>query len=90
MPLLLGVAHCCIYPAIHCVVPYAIHMSVRDDLETVASYQRNLPNTRGEAIEAARAEGVTWREIAGLLDMTENGAHKAYNTWKSSNGEHNE
>lgn len=72
----------CVCTAVHRVRPYTIGVSVRDDLETVAAYQRNLPSVRGEAIDAARAEGVTWREIAALLGMTENGAHKAHAAWK--------
>lgn len=59
-------------------------MSAREDLEEVASYQRNLPSVRGEAIKAARAEKVTWREIASILGMTENGVHKAYIKWKTA------
>jgi DNA-directed RNA polymerase specialized sigma24 family protein len=58
-------------------------MSAKDDLEMVANYYRNLPDVRGEAIEAARAEGVKWREIAAILEMTENGVHKAYQTYQA-------
>ena len=69
------------YTALHRVREYSTGMSVRDDLTTVATYMRNLPDVRGEAIDAARREGVTWREIAALLGMTENGVHKAHAAW---------
>lgn len=51
---------------------------IRDDLETVAAYQRNMPKVRAEAIDAARKAGMTWREIAQLLEMTEHGVMKAH------------
>lgn len=55
---------------------------IRDDLETVAAYQRNLPTVRAEAVQAARDAGLTWREIARILDMTEHGLIKAQRLYR--------
>ena len=52
-------------------------MTTREDLERIANHYRNLPGIRAEAITKARAEGMTWREIASLLEMTEHGVIKA-------------
>ena len=52
----------------------------------VANYQRNLPNTRAEAVAKAREEGITWREIASILDMTEHGVIKAQKKWEAERG----
>lgn len=56
-------------------------MTIREDLAAVAESQRNLPGQRGHMIHLAREQGLTWREIARILDMTENGVHKAYQAW---------
>lgn len=68
-----------------CVTVYHSCMDktrIKSDLEEIAAYQRNLPTVRAEAVAAARAAGMTWREIASILGMTEHGvikAHKAFN-----------
>jgi predicted transcriptional regulator len=49
----------------------------RKELEHIAARMRNLPTVRAEYVAKARAEGATWREIAGILGMTENGLIKA-------------
>lgn len=56
---------------------------IREDLETVAAYQRNLPTVRAEAVEAARTAGMTWREIADILGMTQHGLIKAQKAFRS-------
>lgn len=63
---------------------YTKSMTIKDDLERIANYQRNLPNVRAEAVDAARHEGMTWREIGGILNMTEHGLIKADKKWKDS------
>ena len=59
---------------------YSNYMTNRDnvihDLKTIAAYDYNAD--RGERIETARREKLTWREIAEHLNMTETGVHKAY------------
>lgn len=57
-------------------------MSIRSDLEALAKEQRTLPDRRGKAVAAARALGMTWREIAIILDMTEQGIIKADKAWR--------
>lgn len=56
---------------------YTVRMTIREDLEKIAAYQRNLPAVRAEAVAKAREEGMTWREIASILGMTEHGIIKA-------------
>jgi transposase len=58
---------------------------IRKNLVYVAGYQRNLPNVRAEAVDAARKAGMTWREIASILDMTEHGLIKADKKWRETN-----
>ncbi|MFT4284359.1 MAG: hypothetical protein QM598_05935 [Protaetiibacter sp.] len=63
--------------------------SIRDDLQSIGSnlsrtsreYDRLLEQ-RGEFVARARREGMTWREIAGLLDMTEHGLVKSQRSWE--------
>lgn len=63
-------------------------MDVRKNLKEIADAMDELPKARGEAIQAARDDDVTWREIASILGMTENGTHKAYKAWKeATNGD---
>ena len=60
---------------------------IREDLKTIAAQQHNLPTIRAEAVQAARDAGMTWREIAGILNMTEHGlikAQKKYNNGKKA------
>ena len=57
-------------------------MTTRDDLDTIGNYRRNLPTTQGETVARARAEGITWREIAELLGMTEQGLLKAQRVYQ--------
>lgn len=52
-------------------------MTTREDLEVIAACQNKMPTIRAEAIAKARAEGITWREIAGIFGMTEHGLIKA-------------
>ena len=59
-------------------------MTTRDDLEKIANYQRNTPTLRYELVERARAEGITWREIAAILEMSEQGIVKAQKAHKVS------
>lgn len=47
-----------------------------EDLKSFAAHDYN--DDRGQRIKAARTNGLTWREIAGHLGMTENGVHKAW------------
>ena len=58
-------------------------MSAQDDLETIAAYRRNLPQLQGETIAAARDDGMTWRDIARILDITERGAYKVQRAWEA-------
>jgi transposase len=58
---------------------------IRRDLESVAAYQHNLPRVRAEAVDAARKAGMTWREIASILNMTEHGLIKADKKWRETN-----
>jgi len=57
--------------------------TIRANLETVAAYQHNLPSVRAESVDAARKSGMTWREIAGILNMTEHGLIKADKKWRA-------
>ncbi|TFD58052.1 hypothetical protein E3T43_07340 [Cryobacterium sp. Hh7] len=50
--------------------------AVIEDLQYIGAYDYN--KDRGERIETARRENITWREIAQHLGMTETGVHKAY------------
>lgn len=50
---------------------------IREDLKAIADYQQRFPGVRAEAVQAARDAGMTWREIAGILNMTEHGLIKA-------------
>ncbi|WP_146078991.1 hypothetical protein [Rathayibacter sp. AY1E6] len=62
-------------------------MNTRTELLTLAEEQRTLPERRGALVERARAEGMTWREIADLLGMTEHGLIKAAKLRASHNDE---
>jgi hypothetical protein len=55
---------------------------IRSDLVEIAAYRRNHPYVQGEAVDAARAANLTWREIAHLLDMTEHGLIKAQRRYR--------
>jgi transposase len=44
--------------------------------------QRSFPDRRATLVDQARREGMTWREIAHILDMTEHGLIKADKAWK--------
>lgn len=57
---------------------------VRAKLEEVARLQRELPTMRAEAVAEARAEKMTWREIAAILDMTERGVIAADKKWRET------
>ena len=51
--------------------------SIRENLTVIAENQRELPKLRSKWVTKAREAGMTWREIARLLDMTEHGIIKA-------------
>ena len=55
------------------------HEAVGEDLRYIGSV--DYAHERGIRIAAARREEYTWPEIAALLGMTVNGAHKAYATY---------
>ena len=57
-------------------------MGIKDELRALAEVQRTLPNKRAALVDRARREGMTWREIAKILDMTEPGLIKADKAWK--------
>lgn len=57
---------------------------IRDDLERVAAFQHNMSSVRAEAVDAARKAGITWREIAAILGMTEHGLIKADKKWRET------
>jgi hypothetical protein len=61
---------------------YFMTDQIRKNLAYVASTQRNLPDVRAEAVDEARKAGMTWREIASILDMTEHGLIKADKKWR--------
>lgn len=44
--------------------------------------QRMLPDRRAWLVDRARREGMTWREIAKILEMTEHGLQKADRLWR--------
>ena len=51
-----------------------------DTIDILKSYNermQRMPSRRAELIAEAREAGHTWREIAGVLGMTEHGAIKA-------------
>jgi hypothetical protein len=54
-----------------------------EHLETVAELIESLPNMRAEAVEDARAVGMTWAEITAILGMTEPGLVKAHKKWEA-------
>lgn len=56
---------------------------IADDLRSIAAFDYVIE--RGERIDNARAANppFTWREIAQLLGMTENGVHKAYAAYQA-------
>jgi transposase len=57
-------------------------VGIRDDLRALAQVQRSFPDRRATLVDQARREGMTWREIAHILDMTEHGLIKADKAWK--------
>lgn len=61
---------------------YDQRVSIRSDLEQLAEEQRTLPDRRAQLVNAARNLGMTWREIATILDMTEQGLIKADKAWR--------
>lgn len=50
----------------------------RDELRDIGTLTRDLPARKWRAIDQARAQNVTWREIAELLGMTQHGVIKAW------------
>lgn len=62
---------------------YTGGMSTREDLEKVANCRRNLPDIQGETVARAREEGITWREIARILDVTERGVIKTQRAYEA-------
>jgi len=61
---------------------YTQPVSIRSDLEQLAEEQRTLPDRRAQLVAAARNLNMTWREIAIILDMTEQGLIKADKAWR--------
>ena len=57
-------------------------VGIRDELHALAEMQRMLPDRRACLVDRARREGMTWREIAKILDMTEHGLQKADRQWR--------
>ena len=58
-------------------------MGIKNELRTLAQEQRSIVNRRAALVDRARQEGLTWREIAGILDMTQQGLIKADRTWRA-------
>lgn len=56
---------------------YTSYMTITEELERIASQQREAPAIRAALVARARAEGMTWREIADILGMTQHGLIKA-------------
>lgn len=52
-------------------------VSIREELAAIAAEQQSYPSRRRDVLLRARAEHLTWREIAAILGMTEYGARKA-------------
>lgn len=52
----------------------------------MAELQRTLPDRRAQLVHKARQHGLTWREIALILNMTEQGLIKADRQWRERNG----
>ena len=52
-------------------------MSVRDELAALRAEHESFPARRAAVVERARAEGMTWLEIATELGMTQHGLIKA-------------
>ncbi len=57
---------------------------VRAKLAEIADLQTALPARRAEAVAEARAAGLYWSEIAGILGMTEHGLIKADKKWREA------
>lgn len=49
--------------------------------------QASMVDRRSELVARARREGLTWREIAIILDMTEQGLIKAHKAWLTRTGQ---
>jgi predicted transcriptional regulator len=58
-------------------------MEPRQELEALVEEQATYPARRGAAVARARAAGMTWREIAEILGITEKGVTKAQRAWES-------
>jgi len=58
-------------------------VGITDDLRAMAELQRSLPDRRAALVDRARREGMTWREISYILDMTEQGLIKADKAWRA-------
>ena len=58
-------------------------MGIKNELRTLAQEQRSIVNRRATLVDRARQEGLTWREIAGILDMTQQGLIKADKSWRA-------
>lgn len=67
--------------------------SIRKELRAVGSelsrksqeYEQLLEQ-RGKFVSQARAAGMTWREIAGFLGMTEKGLIQSQRSWEKRAG----
>lgn len=47
-------------------------------LETLAEYRNHIDQAVGDAVDAARRDGVTWERVGAFLDMTRQGAQQKY------------
>ena len=50
---------------------------ILEELRELATLQAEFPGRRAELVGKARAQGVTWRQIAEILGMTQHGLIKA-------------
>ena len=57
-------------------------MGIREELRALAEEQRSFPDRRAATVDRARQSGMTWRQIAIILDMTEQGLIKADKMWR--------
>jgi transposase len=58
-------------------------VSIRDDLVALAKQQQTVRDRRASLVAEARRQGMTWREIASILDMTQQGLIKAQRAWEA-------
>lgn len=54
---------------------------IRETLAIIGDNQRRAPELKAEWVQNARDAGMTWREIAIALGLTEHGVIKTHNAW---------